>query len=168
ARHQDEERQPRFRHPPAQSRPAHRRGRRQCAARPAAAGDRGGAYRGVRREAVGGGAAVRGAAMSIGLIVAADEPAIFFSGVEAAERWMEPIDVLNGIYTAAYGPAGEPYEIVAGESSVSISRIPDAPDRPDELRAVLLSLFEAISQTVRPDESLAALLARCQPIDPSP
>jgi hypothetical protein len=47
----------------------------------------------------------------VNLIVAADEPAIFFASVHDAERWMEPVDVEDGVYGAAFGPAGEPHVI---------------------------------------------------------
>ena len=45
------------------------------------------------------------------LIVAADEPAIFFASVQHAERWVEAIDVEDGVYSAGFGPNGEPYAI---------------------------------------------------------
>lgn len=37
------------------------------------------------------------------LIVAADEPPLFFSSVDAAEQYLEAIDVEDGVYPAAYG-----------------------------------------------------------------
>ena len=101
--------------------------------------------------------------MSIGLILAADEPAIFYSSVETAEQWMEPIDVLNGTYKAAYGPAGEPYQIEADDKGVFLTRIADEPNRPDELKALLLRYFDAIGERVDPDEDLVVMLARCRP-----
>jgi hypothetical protein len=45
------------------------------------------------------------------LFVAADEPLLVYPSVGAAERDLEAIDVENGVYTAAYGPNGEPYRI---------------------------------------------------------
>ena len=101
--------------------------------------------------------------MSIGLIVAADEPAILFSNVESAERWMEPVDVLDGIYTAAYGSGGELYLVETDGIRVAITRAPDEPDRPEELRALLLRYFEALGKPAGTDETLPPMLARCRP-----
>lgn len=101
--------------------------------------------------------------MTVGLFVAADEPAIFFSSVEAAEGWMEEIDVENGVYTAAYGPAGEPYEITAtGGSGVVITRC-NRPNRPEELKALLLSYFAILGKPSDPSAELAELVAQCEP-----
>jgi hypothetical protein len=99
--------------------------------------------------------------LDVALIIAADEPAIFFSSVEVAEQYIEPIDVRNGIYTAVYGPAGEPYGIEADHTGVRITRILDAPNQPDQLKALLLNYFDAVGEVVT-DESLPALLARCR------
>jgi hypothetical protein len=101
--------------------------------------------------------------VSVGLFVAADEPVIFFSSVEAAEGWMEEIDVENGVYTAAFGPAGEPYHICAtGGGGVVISPA-DEPSKPDELKSLLLRYFEAVGQPVDSGTDLTALIARCEP-----
>jgi hypothetical protein len=99
----------------------------------------------------------------IGLIVDADEPAIFCSSVAAAEAWMEPDDVLDGVHTAAYGPGGEPYRIAAVDGRVSITRMPGEPDRPEELKALLMRYFEARGEPVDSSESLSVMLSRCRP-----
>lgn len=96
----------------------------------------------------------------INLIVAADEPAIFFASVKDAERWMEPIDVTGGVYSAAFGPAGEPHLISTDGTSVVILQTGDAP-QPEALRAVLLRYLAATGETVSDDISLPALLDRC-------
>jgi hypothetical protein len=99
----------------------------------------------------------------IGLIVAADEPAIFFPNIESAEQWMEPVDVIDGIYTAAYGPCGEPYLVETDGLQVAITRAPNEPDRPEELRALLMRFFEAVGEPAGADEDLSTMLARCRP-----
>jgi hypothetical protein len=96
----------------------------------------------------------------INLIVAADEPAIFFASLEDAERWMEPIDVDNGVYRAAFGPAGEPHTIRTDGTSVSIRQTGDAP-QPEALRAVILRYLAATGEIVSDDIGLSALLDRC-------
>ncbi|MDF2496346.1 MAG: hypothetical protein K0S66_3280 [Sphingomonas sp.] len=96
----------------------------------------------------------------INLIVAADEPAIFFASVTDAERWMEPIDVADGVYSAAFGPAGEPHTISTDGTSVLIHGTGDAP-QPEALKALMLRYLAAIGETVSDDISLPALLDRC-------
>jgi hypothetical protein len=96
----------------------------------------------------------------IKLIVAADEPAIFFASLEDAERWMEPIDVDDGVYSAAFGPAGEPHTISTDGASVSIIQTGGAP-QPEALRAVILRYLAATGETTSDDISLPALLDRC-------
>ena len=96
----------------------------------------------------------------INLIVAADEPAIFFASLEDAERWMEPIDVDNGVYSAAFGPSGEPHEISTKGTIVSIRQTGDAP-QPEALKDVLLCCLAATGETVSDDLDLPALLDRC-------
>jgi hypothetical protein len=96
------------------------------------------------------------------LIVAADEPAIFFASVRSAERWIEPSDVIDGVYRAAFGPNGEPYIIRADGNCVTIQEAGGAP-QPEALRAVLLQYFTAIGETPSKGASLSELLARCTP-----
>jgi hypothetical protein len=97
------------------------------------------------------------------LIVAADEPAVFFSSIQSAESYLEAIDVNNGVYTAAYGPAGEPYRISAPNNRVSITPDPSYPAKPRELRALLVRFFAATKAPARDSEDLDALVKRCVP-----
>jgi len=60
----------------------------------------------------------------IELIIAADEPALFFSSIKSAEGYLEATDVEDGIYTAAFGPNGESYQINAKENRVVITPSP--------------------------------------------
>jgi hypothetical protein len=97
----------------------------------------------------------------IQLIVAADEPALFFSSVNAAETYLEAIDVENGVYGAAYGPRGEPYVISANSNRVTLRRDQTRSPQPDELKKLLTDFFAAIGQPDTENESLPAMLARC-------
>lgn len=99
---------------------------------------------------------------SVNLIVAADEPAIFFASVEGAEQWMEPVDVQDAVYRAAFGPLGEVYKIETDGKTVTIRQTMDEP-RPDALKAVLIRYFSAIGEAPKDDVSLSALLDRCSP-----
>jgi hypothetical protein len=80
------------------------------------------------------------------LFVAADEPLLVFPSATAAERWLEAIDVENGVYPAAYGPNGEPFSIDNERNRVVIEPTGE-PNKPDELKALLLRYLEA---TARP------------------
>jgi len=48
---------------------------------------------------------------AIRLIVAADEPAFFYSSISAAERKLEWIDVCHGVYPIAFDPEGNVYRL---------------------------------------------------------
>lgn len=96
------------------------------------------------------------------LIVAADEPAIFFASVQDAASWMEAADVRDGVYSAAFGPNGEPYAISTDGTRVYIKETGEAP-RPQALKALLLRYLDAIGQTPDPGLGLPALLERCCP-----
>lgn len=80
------------------------------------------------------------------LFVAADEPLLIYPSVAAAQRGLEAIDVRNGVYPAAYGPNGEPYRIDSDGDHVVIEPTGE-PERPDELRGLLLRYLEATGRT---------------------
>lgn len=103
-----------------------------------------------------------GPVTSVNLIVAADEPAIFFASVEDAERSMEPVDAEDGVYTAAFGRNGEPHTISTDGRSVVIRRTDEAA-QPDVLKALLFRYFAAMGETTSDDVSLTSLLDRCVP-----
>jgi hypothetical protein len=97
----------------------------------------------------------------IRLIVAADEPALFFSSVEAAETYLEAIDVEDGVYGAAHGTHGEPYVISTSGNRVIVRLDPTRSPQPDELKKLVKAFFAAIGQPDAEDEPLPAMLARC-------
>lgn len=91
------------------------------------------------------------------LFVAADEPLLIFPSVRAAERWMEPIDVENGVYPAAYGPQGQPYRIGSDGKRVIVESTGE-PNRTEELRLLLLRYLQRTGQTYEDDAPTAALV----------
>lgn len=93
------------------------------------------------------------------LFVAADEPLLFFASVRAAEAYLEAVDVRDGAYPAAYGPGGEPFRIGTDGERVVIAPTGEAA-RPEALKALLTGYFEAVGESVGPDEDLAALVER--------
>ena len=98
------------------------------------------------------------------LFVTADEPLLVFPSVAAAERYLEAIDVENGVYPAAYGPHGEPHRIGSDGSQVFIERI-DGPDRPDELKALLLRCLGGRGRPADPAAPLDTLVAEAWAIE---
>ena len=79
------------------------------------------------------------------LFVAADEPLLIFPSVAAAEVHLEAIDVEDGIYSAAYGPHGEPHRIRSERNRVVIEPTGEA-NRPDDLRPLLIRYLEAMGR----------------------
>jgi hypothetical protein len=99
----------------------------------------------------------------IEIIVAADEPALFFTSVRQAETYLEAIDVEDGVYSDAYGPAGEPYKLEAVSGRVRVTPLEGVEPQPDELRALLLRYLAANGvDRIAGTESLRSLLARCE------
>ena len=101
----------------------------------------------------------------IALIVAADEPALFFASVRDAELSLEAIDVKNGVYSAAFGPKGEPYAISTDGKRVFIRKAGEPP-QPEALKALILR-FLYTDEDPSYESSLTSLLERCPP-EPSP
>ena len=99
--------------------------------------------------------------LQVFLIVAADEPALFFSSAEAAEQYLEPIDVEGRVYGPSYGTAGEPYQIAVERGRVVVRLDNAKAAQPDELKALLLRFLAGIGVSVSTDEDLPTLLIRC-------
>jgi hypothetical protein len=99
----------------------------------------------------------------IELIIAADEPALFYDSVASAVRALEPIDVRDGVYGPAYGRRGEIYGIYAVGDRVIV--VPDQSKRPDPdgLRQLLTAFLRQVTPEAELDADLAALLLRCEP-----
>jgi hypothetical protein len=98
----------------------------------------------------------------IELVVPADEPALFFASIAQAERYLEPIDVKNGVIGVAFGRLGEPYRVSDGGDAVVIEAVSDQPDQPERLRAVLVAFLFAIGEPPSEADDLNTLLARCE------
>ncbi|MBU1383218.1 MAG: hypothetical protein KKG14_10240 [Alphaproteobacteria bacterium] len=98
----------------------------------------------------------------IKLIVAADEPALFYSSVSRAEMDLEAIDVRDGVYPVGYGPDGQVFKLEALGDRVRISQVEGLPPKPDDLRALLLRYLSAAGvHDAEEAEPLGSLLARC-------
>ncbi|WP_338575317.1 hypothetical protein V8J38_09585 [Brevundimonas olei] len=98
----------------------------------------------------------------IKLVVAADEPALFYSSVSLAEMDLEAIDVRDGVYPVGYGPEGQVFKLEAIGDRVRISQVAGLPPKPDDLRALLLRYLSAAGVSdVEQAEPLGILLARC-------
>lgn len=89
------------------------------------------------------------------LVVAADEPAIIFSSIENAEAYLEALDVRDGVYGAAFGPAGERFSIEAIGERVVVRRLDLTPDP----KGLFELLRRASDGNVPQDADLPTLLA---------
>jgi hypothetical protein len=98
---------------------------------------------------------------SVQLVVAADEPALFFRSIESAASYLEAIDVANGVYRAAYGPSGECYLLEIVDGKVKIRRDNSQAAKPEELRKLLHKYLAAAGKVYLPDATLPQLLAAC-------
>jgi hypothetical protein len=96
----------------------------------------------------------------IQLIVEAVDGPAFFSSVEAAEIYLEAIDVDDGEYPRAWGPEGEPYRLTSVDDRVVILEDESRSKSPAELEQFVRRFLGA-----KADESddLRALLKKCEP-----
>ena len=92
------------------------------------------------------------------LFIEADEPLLVFSSVVMAEQHLEALDVDNGVYTRAFGPAGELFSIETEGESVVIRAI-EQPADPDSLRELLRRSLQQVGEVVPPDADLPTLVA---------
>jgi hypothetical protein len=91
------------------------------------------------------------------LFVAADEPLLVFPSVRAAERYIEAVDVENGVYRAAYGRNGEPYRVGSARKGVIIEPTGE-PSRPEDLRVLLLKYLQSTGQAFEVDAPTSELV----------
>jgi len=84
-------------------------------------------------------------AKTIKLIVAADEPALFYSSIEAAQTNLEWIDVDDDVYPIAYDPDGNIYRLRTDGQRVVIERDTKSPPDPHGLNALLRKATKIIS-----------------------
>lgn len=95
------------------------------------------------------------------LVVEGDEPALFFSSVSAAEAYLEPIDVAEGTFPAAFGPHGERYSIETDGKAVFIQKILGVDPDPGALRLLLERFLRSLGQPAPADAELQELWRRC-------
>jgi hypothetical protein len=96
---------------------------------------------------------------TIKLIVAADEPALFYSSIDVAERALEWIDVENGVYPIAYDPDGNIYRLRHENRRVIIERDGNKSD-PRGLNVLLRKAVSALHMPIKSDDN-AFLLSLC-------
>lgn len=86
----------------------------------------------------------------VGLIVASDDGGAVFTSVEAAEGYIEAVDVEDGVYPAGYDADGRVFKIHAsGVTKWNPGRVTITPDG----RTDAQSLRDLIEQTL-PDENV--------------
>ena len=99
---------------------------------------------------------------SVGLVVLADEPALFFSTVPVAEGYLEAVDVENGVYPRAYGPAGEIYTLRTEDDKVVIEPDRNNASQPKELEKLLRRILSDRGIHTPRESSLESLLQYCE------
>ena len=95
------------------------------------------------------------------LFIEADEPLLVFSSIEMAEQNLEAIDVRNGVYTRAFGQAGELFSIETEGENVIIRAI-EQPADPDSLYDLLQRSLRQVGGVVPLDADLPTLVAATQ------
>lgn len=107
--------------------------------------------------------------MPISLIVEADEPALFYRTVSDAEIDLEPYDVKDGVYTAAFGPNGEIYDISTNGDVVMLTQLEGKYDV-EGLKRVITRFLNSIGKMnqLHSDEPIAILLEKCTPFIQQP
>ncbi|MEO7365390.1 MAG: hypothetical protein ABIW03_03635 [Sphingomicrobium sp.] len=93
------------------------------------------------------------------LFVAAGEELLIFPSTAVARKLLEAGEAAEGLYSAAYGPTGEPYRIGFKADRVLVERTAEAV-RPDELKALLLRHLEACedpADATQPFEEIVAI-----------
>jgi hypothetical protein len=99
----------------------------------------------------------------IALVVAADEPALFFSSIRAAESYLEAVDVLDGVYPVAYSPTGDRFTLNAQDDHVVIEPDLCTPKDPAGLRSLLKHVLASRGLPQSEEASLENLIAVCEP-----
>src|SRR3954447_5918424 len=94
----------------------------------------------------------------VGLIVAADEPALIFSSPQVAESYLEAVDVRDGVYPEAYGPNGEVYDVLESDGAVFIMRRNDMPLRQDRVRLLIEKFLASNGATLPADAPFEDLI----------
>lgn len=95
---------------------------------------------------------------TVGLIVTADEPLVFFSSADAAEQYLETYDVEDGVYERAWDRSGQPYIIRSEQHRVVIEPDRNRAPEPERLLAELRAYFGGEASG-----DLESLLARAAP-----
>lgn len=95
------------------------------------------------------------------LFVEADEPLLVFPSVEVAERYLEAVDVRDGVYPRAFGPSGEQFTITAAGDVVVIEPL-DAPPDASGLQALLRRSLAAVGAPTPDTASLPDLVAAAE------
>lgn len=88
---------------------------------------------------------------------------LFFSSVEAAESYLEAIDVDNGEYPRAWGPDGELYKLTSVDGGVVVVEDESRSKYPNELEDILRRYLGYLGEKAPESDDLRALLMKCEP-----
>ncbi|EFO33791.1 hypothetical protein TRICHSKD4_0905 [Roseibium sp. TrichSKD4] len=100
---------------------------------------------------------------AVEIVVAADEPALFYDSIASAELHLESTDVQDGVYGPVFGIKGEVYSIRTAGDRVAI--IADPLGRTDVIG--LKEVLSTFLRTIKPDmvipDCLDTMLQLCTP-----
>lgn len=91
------------------------------------------------------------------VFVAYDDPARVFPSIAAAEHQLETMHLEEGACPDAYGPKGEVYSVRCEPGRVRIEPA-DKPDRPEDLKRLLLHYLECCEDPGDATETLDCLV----------
>lgn len=100
------------------------------------------------------------------LFVDCGEPLQLFPSSAAAERHLLSIGLENTASLTAYGPNGEVYRVRGEDGRIVIDRA-NEPDRPEDLKNLLLHYLECCEEPEDPTEKLDCLVAEAWSIERS-
>jgi len=103
---------------------------------------------------------LKGAGVAINLIIAEGLDVYFYSQKEDAERWLEAVDVIDGVYVG-YDATGRLLHISPAGQSARITLAEETPTHLEELRVLLVEYLTAVGRVpIKGD--VAAMLGQCE------
>ncbi len=98
------------------------------------------------------------------LFVDCDEPLRLFPSSAAAEQYLQSVGLEADVCPIAYGPRGEIYRVQSQLGRITIDRA-NEPDRPGELKNLLLHYLECCEEPEDSTEELDCLVAEAWSIE---
>jgi hypothetical protein len=98
------------------------------------------------------------------VFVAYDDPVRVFPSIAAAERELESMGLEGDAYPVAYGPKGEVYTVRSEAGCIHIE-LSDRPNRPGELKELLLHYLECCEDPGDATDTLECLVTEAWSVE---